>query len=106
MMVFMNDQICIAKKRAKTEGKLCGESLSVFGEDPTTLPMRLTQTKARLTAPASGQGNIPASGFQTVFATTHPDHSSMYFRLSDLTEIEMIMANIAKKQSPAEMREK
>jgi hypothetical protein len=85
----MNDQMCNASKLAKTEEKLCGESLSVFGEDPTTLPMRLTQIMARLISPASGQGTIPTSGFQTVFSITHPDHSSMYFRLSDIAEIEM-----------------
>jgi hypothetical protein len=51
------------------------------------------------------KGPMPASGLQTVFSITHPDHSSMYSRLSDITEIEMLMANIDKIQGLAEKRE-
>ena len=62
----MNDRIGDARKLTSEQGKYCGESISVFGEDPTTLPMRLTQTLTSLRSSDFGQGTMLASGLQTV----------------------------------------
>jgi hypothetical protein len=87
MKRLTSDQNGDVQKHAHEEERDCGESLSVFGEDPATHPMRLTQTMARPLSPASGQGTMPASGLQTVFSITHSDHSFMHARSSSITEM-------------------
>jgi hypothetical protein len=90
MKGFTKDQNGDARIHAHEEEKDCGESLSVFGEDPATHPMLLTQTMARPLSSASGQGTMPASGLQTVFSTTRSDHSIPHTEPSAITVLKCI----------------
>jgi hypothetical protein len=79
-------RLVIAKTRLFSRQD-CGEPLSVFSEDPTTLPMRLTQTMVRLVDPDSGQGTVSVQDLPAVCAFTQSYHSKIPRSLCAVLEI-------------------
>ena len=72
MKVLMSDQIGAARKPA------------IFPSEENWLGFQ-----PRLSFP-SGQGTMPASGFQTIFSITHSDHSIPHAASSAITDIGML----------------
>ena len=86
---LMNDPNDAVRKPVYDRSEDCGLPVSVFVEDPATHPMLLTQTMVRHISPATDQGTMPASGLQTVFSITHPDHPITQDGSGDNTILEM-----------------